>query len=178
MTKRTQIIIGVVFLLFGLAAMLATIFKINIWALGWGIGLILLGILILLRPRLTTPGSHAKFRFITDVKRSGEWQATNEEIWTFVSDSKFDLTSADLPTGETKLRFIAFVSDTTLIIPEDVGVSISLTSFYNEIRFLGDRDEAFVTPISKSSEGYELAERKILLETVCFVSEVKVKRAS
>ena len=160
MTKRTQIIIGVVILLFGLAAMLATIFNINIWALCWGIGLILLGVLILMRPRLTTPGSHAKFRFIT-----------------FVSDSKFDLTSADLPTGETKLRFVAFVSDTTLIIPEDVGVSISLTSFYNEIRFLGDRDEAFVTPISKTSEGYELAERKILLENVCFFSEVKVKRA-
>jgi len=178
MTKRGQIILGVVILLLGFVALLATVFNINIWALCWGIGLILLGVLILLRPRLTTPGSRAKFRFITDVKRSGEWQATNEEIWTFVSDTKFDLTSADLPTGETKLRFVAFVSDTTLIIPEDIGVSITMTSFYNEIRFLGDRDEAFVTPITQSSEGYELAERKILLETVCFVSEVKVKRAS
>jgi len=178
MTKRGQIILGVVILLLGFVALLATVFNINIWALCWGIGLILLGVLILLRPRLTTPGSRAKFRFITDVKRSGEWQATNEEIWTFVSDTKFDLTSADLPTGETKLRFVAFVSDTTLIIPEDIGVSISMTSFYNEIRFLGDREEAFVTPITQSSEGYELAERKILLETVCFVSEVKVKRAS
>ncbi len=178
MTKRGQIILGVVILLLGFVALLATVFNINVWALCWGIGLILLGVLILLRPRLTTPGSRAKFRFITDFKRSGEWQVTNEEIWTFVSDGKFDLTSADLPTGETKLRFVAFVSDTTLIIPEDIGVSISMTSFYNEIRFLGDRDEAFVTPITQSSEGYELAERKILLETVCFVSEVKVKRAS
>ena len=149
MTKRGQIILGVVILLLGFVALLATVFNINIWALCWGIGLILLGVLILLRPRLTTPGSRAKFRFITDVKRSGEWQATNEEIWTFVSDTKFDLTSADLPTGETKLRFVAFVSDTTLIIPEDIGVSISMTSFYNEIRFLGDREEAFVTPITQ-----------------------------
>jgi len=178
MTKRGQIIVGVAILLLGLVALLATAFKINVWALCWGIGLILIGVLILLRPRLTTPGSRARIMFIADIKRSGEWQVTNEEIWTFVSDGKFNLTSADFPTGETKIRIVAFVSDSTLIIPEDVGVSISMTSFYNEVRFLGDRDEAFVTPITLSSEGYELAERKILLETVCFVSEVKVKRAS
>ena len=178
MKNRSQIIIGAVILVFGLAALLATIFKINIWALCWGIGLILLGVLILLRPRLITPGSQTRFRFLADINRSGDWQVRSEEIWTFVSDGKFDLTSADLPTGETKLRFIAFVSDTTLIIPEDVGVSISLTSFYSEIKFLGDRDDAVISPIKKSSEGYELAERKILLETICFVSEVKVKRAS
>jgi predicted membrane protein len=177
MKNRTQIIIGAVILVFGLAALLATIFKIDFWALCWGIGLILLGVLILLRPRQITPGSQARFRFIADIKRSGDWQARSEEIWTFVSDGKLDFTSADLPPGETKLRFIAFVSETTLIIPEDVGVSISLNSFYSEMRFLGERDDAVFTPIITSSEGYELAERKILLETFCFVSEVRVKRA-
>lgn len=177
MTKRTQIVIGVVILLFGLAALLATVFNINIWALCWGIGLILLGILILLRPRLAAPGSQARFRFIADFKRTGDWQVRNEEMWTFVSDGTFDLTTAELPTGETKIRIVAFVSDTDLIVPEDVGISVSLSSFFSEVRFLEDRDEAFVTPIIKSSEGYDLAERKIVLETVCFVSEVKVKRA-
>jgi lia operon protein LiaF len=178
MTKRTQIIIGVLILLGGLAALLATVFNINIWSLCWGIGLILLGVLILLRPRLTTPGSQARFRFLVDFKRSGDWQVRNEEMWTFVSDGKFDLTSAQIPEGETKIRIVAFVSDTTLIVPEDVGVSISLTSFYNEVRFLDDLDDSFVTPIIQSSEGYDLANRKILLETVCFVSEAKVKRAT
>lgn len=178
MTKRTQIIVGVVILLFGLAALLATVFKINIWALCWGIGLILLGVLILLRPRLATPGSQAKFRFIANINRSGDWQVRNEEMWTFVSDGKFDFTSADLPAGETKIRIVAFVNDSVLIIPEDVGISISLTSFYNEVKFLSDREDSFVTPILQTSEGYDLAERKILLETICFVSEVKVKRTS
>ena len=178
MTKRTQIIIGVVILLFGLAALLATIFNINIWALCWGVGLILLGILILLRPRLSTPGSQAKFRFIADFSRKGEWQVCDEELWTFVSDGKFDLTSAQIPNGETKIRIVAFVSDSVLIVPEDVGISISLTSFYNEVRFLDDSADSFVTPITLSSEGYELADRKILLETVCFFSEVKVRRAA
>ena len=178
MTKRTQIIVGVAILLFGLAALLATVYKINIWALCWGIGLILLGVMILMRPRLTTPGSRAKFWFIADFNRSGDWQVQNEEIWTFVSDGKFDLTSANLPAGETKIRIVAFVSDSVLIVPEDVGISISLTSFYNEVRFLGDRVDSFVAPLTQASDGYDLAERKILLETVCYFSEVKIRRAS
>ena len=178
MTKRTQIVIGVLILLFGLAALLATVFNINIWTLCWGIGLILLGILILFRPRLVAPGSQAKFRFIADINRTGAWQVHNEEIWTFVSDSTFDLTTAELPAGETKIRIVAFVTDTVLIVPEDIGISISLTSFFSEVRFFEDQDEAFVTPILKSSEGYDLADRKIILETACFVSEVKIKRAT
>jgi lia operon protein LiaF len=177
MTKRTQIIIGVAILLFGLAALLATTFNIDIWALCWGIGLILLGILILLRPRFSTPGSQARFRFIADFSRTGDWQVQEEELWTFVSDGKFDLTSAQISAGETKIRIVAFVSDTILIVPDGVGVSISLTSFYNEVKFLEDREDSFVTPLILASEDYELAERKILLETVCFFSEVKVRRA-
>ena len=71
--------------------------------------------------------------------------------------------------------FVGFVSDIVLILPEDVGISVALTSFYSELKFLGTRDETFVSPLEQSSEGYDLAERKIKLETVCFVSDIKVK---
>ena len=175
MSKRAQIILGGAILAFGLVALLATVFEVDVWALCWGIGLILLGMLILLRPRLTAPGSKAKLRFVADINRSGDWTVSNEEIWTFVADAKYDLTSADLPPGETTIRFVGFVSDIVLILPKDVGISVSLTSFYNQLRFLGTRDEAFVSPIEQSSDGYDLAERKIKLETVCFVSDIKVR---
>jgi len=180
MNKNTQIIVGAVILLAGLFALLAVTFNLNInlWGVCWGVGLILLGVLILMRPRIVSPGSQARLSFIADVNRSGDWQVTNEERLSFVGDYKLDLTSAQLPLGETKLRVVSFVGELVLIVPADLGVAVSSTAFYSQLRLLGKSEDAFVTPLMRSTAGYEQAERKLLVETVCFVSEVKVRSAS
>jgi predicted membrane protein len=180
MNKNTQIIIGAVILLAGLFALLAVAFNLNInlWGVCWGIGLILLGVLILMRPRVIATGSQAKLSFIADINRSGEWLVSNEERLSFVGDYKLDLTTAQIPLGETKLRVVSFVGEIVLIVPADLGVAVSLTSFYSQLRMKGKSEDAFFTPLMRSSDGYEQAERKLLVETVCFVSEVKVRSNS
>ncbi len=174
MSNRGQTILGGAVILLGLIFLLAEVFAINIWAICFPIGLISIGLWVLFRPQLMPSGSDFKIIPIGNIHRSGEWQVADEEILTFVGEMKLDLTMAEIPTGETKIRVIGFVNEIDLLAPESVGVSVSSTAFLNQVRLWGKKHETFVIPINQTSDGYDFAEKKIRLEIISFVAELKV----
>jgi len=174
MNHRLNIFIGAGIILIGFISLVNAIFHINLWDFFWPIVLIGLGTLLLLRPQMVTPGTNVRFIPLGDIHRSGTWQVTPEEIWTFVGDIDLDLTKAEIPPGETKIRIVGFVGDIDVLVPQGIGFNISGWAFVTDGKAFGQRVESFFSPIQMTSPNYEAAERKVCLETSYFVFNPKV----
>ena len=176
MRNQGQLFFGGLLIFLGVIFLLGTIFRINVWAFCWPIGLILLGGWILLRPQMVAPGTPVHVTLLGSIRREGSWRVANEEFWLLVGDAKFDMTQANIPTGETTLRLFGFVGDVALTVPAGVGVAVSSTAFVTDLKIFGRQEENFVMPYSFTSDDYATAERKLRLEVTHFVASVKVKR--
>jgi len=177
MRNRGQVFIGIVIIVIGLMSLIGSLFDVDVGAFCWPIGLIVLGVWLLLRPQLVSSDTAVQAKLVGDVRRHGAWQVADEEIWIGVGDVRLDMTSADVPAGETRLRIFSFVGDVVLLVPEGVGVSVSSLAFVTDARVLGQRRESFFSSFHLTSDDYETAERKVRLETTSFVTSLRVKRA-
>ncbi len=169
---------GGLLILIGVMILAGSLFNVNIWNYFWPVLLILLGLWVLVRPRWVGPSGQANFLFFSNLRRKGDWQVKNEEIWSFLGDVYLDMTTAQIPAGETVYRVYGFIGDVNLIVPAGVGVNISSAAFINESRLFGRKHSTIVLPIDVASEGYEAAERKVRLDVAFFISDVKVKTSS
>ena len=176
MKKKTQMVLGAVLIGLGILFLLSRIFNIDFGVICWPSILILIGVFIIVRPRIAPEGSDVRMLFIGDLNRSGEWDVSDQEIWSFVGDVDLDFTQANIPDDEVAYRLTSFVGDVDILVPADIGISISATGFVNEGRVEGKKRGGFLTPIKFTSENYEDATKKIHFEMVSFVSELKVVR--
>lgn len=174
MRHRSQLILGGFLLFFGLIFLLANLLDLDIWMLCWPVVLILVGVWLLFRPNIVLGGVPLRIRVLGNVKRYGEWQVRDEEIWMFVGDVRLDLTRAQIPPGETRIRVVGFVGDVDLLAPRDVGVGVVSSAFLTDANLWGQKEDAFLTTVNRVSLGFESAERKVWLDTLFFVGDLDV----
>lgn len=177
MRNQGQFSLGIVIVILGVVLLAANLLNIDLGILCWPMAFILLGLFFIFRPRMIEPGTAVTQKFLGEVERSGAWTVVDEEFWYFIADADFDMTSAEIPYGETRIRALGFVSDIDIRVPKDVGVLISSTSFVSEVDMLGNKEESFLGPIHLETPNYKQAERKIRLETTSFVSDIKVRQS-
>lgn len=150
-----------------------TLFNISVFRLLWPLGLIVLGVWLLL-PKHRYEAETAVNGFISEIKRSGEWDVTDTSISSFISDVKLDLTLANLPKGETVFYFNGFIGDISIRIPEDMGVQVTTSAFICDTKVLGEKQAGFLSPVTLQTADYKLAERCLRIEASHFISDVKV----
>ena len=177
MRNQGQVIFGILIILIGLMFLLGNVFDVDVGALCFPTALILLGLWLLLRPRLVGPDTRLRFRVFGPLRRGGAWQVADEEILLLLGDVKLDMTQAEIPSGETRIRVFGFIGDVRLVVPEGVGVSLSSMAFVTDARMLGQKRDGLLLPVHLTSDDYETAERKVHLETMFFVGDIRVKRA-
>ena len=175
MRNSGVLIFGGFLVLIGVMILAGAIFDVNMWSFFWPVMLILVGFWILVRPRWVSPKGPVEFLFFNNLRRKGAWQVKNEEIWSFLGDVYLDLTSAEIPAGETVFRIYGFIGDVDLVVPQGVGVSVSSAAFINEVKVLGRKQSSILLPVDLASEDYETVERKIRLDVAFFISDVKIK---
>ncbi len=171
-----QLIFGFLILFVGSLLLLGNVFDVNLGAICWPSVLILIGIWMLARPRMTAPGAGLKILPIGDIRRSGDWQLADEDILTFIGDVRLDMSTAKIPEGETRLGVYGFIGEIAVTLPEQVGVSVSSMGFVSTTRLWTGKRESFLVPINQVSEGYAEAQSKVRIETYCFIAELKVER--
>lgn len=176
MRNQGQFYLGIVIVLIGVVLLIGNIFNIDLGILCWPTAFILLGVFLIFRPRMVEPGTEMTQKFLGEVKRSGSWQVVDEEFWYFVGDVELDMIHADIPNGVTKIRMIGFVGDIDLYVPGDVGVAVDSTAFVSEVSLPDAKEENFLTPVHMHTDNYKLAEKKILLQTTCFVGDIKIRQ--
>jgi predicted membrane protein len=170
-------IVGLAIIGLGVVFLAGTVFRVNVWAFCWPLGLIGVGIWLLVRPSMVGPGTRVEQKVLGDVRRTGAWDVAQEEIWLGVGDVRLDMTEATVPTGETQIRVYGFVGDVDLIVPEGVGVSVSSWAVLTDGKVFGKKEQSFVVPLQATSDDYETAQRQVRLEAYFLVNELTVRRA-
>lgn len=176
MNIRFELLVGSILLLLGLAWLGGNVLGIDIWSLCWPVALILVGLWLLVRPRMIKDGGRAQVLLFGDVRRKGSWNFTNEEIWMGIGDVDLDMSSASIPQGESILRVISFISDIDLLVPQGTGVSLTSYAFLTSYKFLERKRDSFVLPVEVESEGYAAAGQKIRVEAFGFINDIKIKQ--
>lgn len=173
MQNRGALIFGGLLILFGLLALLETIFHVDIGAFFWPLLLIGIGLLLILRPRLASPDSEVFFRLFGGVRRSGAWQVQNEEVWMLIGDVRLDLTQAELPPGESLFHAYGFIGDIDLKIPADTALRIHSNAFLTTAKWFGSKQDQFISPAVYTSPDYDQAEAKLKIVTYFFIADIK-----
>lgn len=177
MQNRSVIIFGSILILIGLVSLVGAILNIRFGMIFWPMVLILIGVWIIVRPRILPEGMGFIFRLLGDVRRRGEWSLDNEEIWSFIGDIRLDMTEAMLPTGEVRIRVLSFIGDVSLIVPEGLGIAVSQMSFITDTRLYDEVGRSgFLMPVDWASEGYSSAEKRLHLEMVSFIGKLRIRR--
>jgi lia operon protein LiaF len=176
MPIRFELLVGSVLLILGVVWLGGNILGVDLWSLCWPAGLILLGAWLLLRPRLVKDGGRSQILLFGDVRRTGVWDFTNEEIWMGIGDVDLDLTRANIPIGESILRVFSFISDIDLLVPEGTAVSLTSYAFISDSKFLDRKRDSFVLPVEVESEGYLAAGQKVRVEAFGFINDIKIKQ--
>ena len=176
MRHQGQFYLGITIVAAGVLLLLANIFNINLGILCWPTAFILLGVFLILRPKMVQPGTEMTQKFLGEVERSGSWQVVDEEFWYFVGDLELDMTKADIPDGVTNLRAFGFVGDIDLLVPADVGVQLTSTALVSDVSLPESHEETILSPVTLQTSNYKLADRKINLKTTFFVGDVKIRQ--
>ncbi|MBN1138214.1 MAG: hypothetical protein JXM73_16615 [Anaerolineae bacterium] len=176
MYNRGYIFIGGTLIALGLLVLISSWIGVDFCALLLPLLLIAAGVYIILRPRFAPPGTAMHVHLLGDVRRAGAWTALDEELWVLIGDATFDLTQATLPPGETVIRFLGFVGDLKLIVPEGVPVAVSSTAFLTTSKVLGVKKDTFLEPFETATEGYDAAESRLRFESWHFVTTIRLRR--
>jgi len=178
MQNRGQVLVGAFLVLLGVGFLLATVLKINFWAICFPASLILMGVLLLLRPKMFGTTSSNNWYLFGDVKRSGAWTVTDEEFWLLFGNTKLDFTQAQLPAGETTIRMNGFIGDVDVTVSPDVGVLVSASGFIVDVRTPTDKIDRFLSLATVASPNYATAERKLHVNTTFLIGDIDVLQHS
>lgn len=174
MQNRSQVLIGGFMLLLGTGLLLANVLKVSLWTFCFPLGLILLGVLLLVRPRVFDTSQASSWYLFGEVKRGSGWTPADEEFWLFFGDTKLDLTQAQLPAGETHIRINGLIGDVDVIVPADVGVAVFASGVIVDLRTPTDKLDKFLSPAESVSLNYATAERQLHLSTAFVIGDIDV----
>jgi len=173
--KRWRIILGIVLISLGIIALIDALFEVDLWRFIGPLLLVALGLLLVLRPRMVGSNVHVKMPILGDIRKSGVWEATQHEFWWLVGSNRLDFTNAVFPEGDSTIKIFGFVADVLIIHPEDVGVHIASTAFVSELKSRKGKQEQIFNTLEYQTENYENVEKRVDIQTVSFVAEVRIK---
>jgi lia operon protein LiaF len=174
--KRWQIITGLILVLLGVLSLVGQVFPdLRIGRFLGPLILIGLGVYLILRPRIAGRDVHVHVPVLGDISNVGSWEVTRHEYWWFVGSNRLDFTEALFPQGEAVVRIFGFVNDIKIILPDDVGLWVEGTSFITNLNGLEGKQEKFLSPLDEQSSNYSTAEKRVRVQSVGFVSEIKVR---
>jgi predicted membrane protein len=173
--RQPLVVIGVLIILASLALLIGNLLDVDVGVLCLPSLLILAGIWLLARPHLVSPDTAMRFRVFGPIRRVGSWTVADEEIYFLLGDVKLDLVNAEIPPGESVIRVYYLLGDIKMWVPEGVGVSISSMAVITEARLFGEKREGFFSHVELASEEYETFERRVRLEVVCFIADIRAR---
>ncbi|MHB1120890.1 MAG: cell wall-active antibiotics response protein LiaF [Bellilinea sp.] len=173
MWSRGIMVIGIFLIVMGILALISNLTGINFSSFCFPTSLILLGVLVLLRPRMVKEGTRVDFMLLGEYKRSGLWAVEPAEIWSGIGEVKLDFTQAEIPTGETTIRIYHFVGDVVLRPGAAMGLMLSANGMLNTVKWMGARQDNFLNALQLSTPNYDQAERKVKVDVTNFVGDIK-----
>lgn len=173
--KKWQIVLGIGLIVMGLFALVEALFNLNLGRFVGPLILIGIGLLLILRPRRAKTGVQVQMPILGDIRKTGNWEVTQHEIWSLIGDNHFDFRTATFPADEGVIKLIGFINEVEIILPDDVGLQIDMDAFVSELKLSEGKQERFLSRLSYQSPNFSEKEKRVIVQTLGFVSEMKVK---
>ena len=176
MREKNQVTLGIAVAVLGVVLLLGSLLGIRLWRFIWPLALVGLGLYFVLRPRLVDDGSGIFFRLLGDIRRKGDWQVKDEEIWVIIGDTRLDLRQAAIPVGETRIRIYGLVGDVDIRLPRDVALNVSSFGAVTDAKVLGHKEQSFFAPYRYTSPDYDTTERRLHVQTGHLVMDLDIEQ--
>lgn len=174
MRSRGFMFFGILLILFGLLALVSNLTGIELGNFCFPVGLILIGLWVLARPKMVKDGSAVEFNLLGEFKRSGGWTVKPVEIWSGVGEVKLDFSQAEVPAGETRLHIYSLVGDIVLRPGTNIGLQLTVNGMVNSIKWMGAKQDNFLSSVQLADAEFAQAERKLLVEVTALIGDIKV----
>jgi len=178
MRSRGVMIIGIFLVVMGLLALISNLLRIDFSAVCFPTILILMGVLVLLRPRMVKEGTDVNFILIGEYKRSGLWKVGTSEIWSGIGEVKLDFSQADVPPGETFIHIYHLIGDVSLRTSDQVGLSLTANGLINTVKWWGAKQDNFLNEVQLATPNYDQAERRVKVEVTTLIGDIKAHPAN
>jgi predicted membrane protein len=172
MQNRTEAYVAVAVIFIGILLLIANVTETPIWPYLWPTTLILIGVWLVARPRVTSNLGSQTWRILDGVHRTGRWQVTNENVWSLIGDSTIDLRDADIPPGETRIHVRGIVGDVNVRVPPDAGVRVTAEAFVIDANDFGYNQDYILTPYETQTPNYDEVERRVHIDLQFFVVDL------
>lgn len=174
MRSRGVMLIGIFLILMGVLALISNLTGVNFSRMCFPTVLILLGVLVLFRPRMVKEDTRVDFTLLGEYKRDGAWLVENTEIWSGIGEVKLDFTQSVIPAGETRIHIYHFLGDVVLRPGASMGLSLAASGLLNTVKWMGAKQDNFLNAVQLSTANFSQAERKVIVEVTTFVGDIKV----
>ncbi|MBI3160027.1 MAG: hypothetical protein HYZ26_10560 [Chloroflexi bacterium] len=170
MQKNGQLAIALALIVIGALFLMANLMNFDVGRIFWPTVLVMAGLVLILRP-VSLEKTFKPF----GLERFGAWEPGDAEYAMFVGEIDLDFGQATLKDGVTKLGVKAFVADTELRIPAEIGVRLMTSAFVTDSNINGDKMDHIFSGVSHKSENYDAAPKKLDVDLTGFVVSLKLR---
>lgn len=98
----------------------------------------------------------------------------NIEVSAFIGDNEIKLHGGRLSPGLNRLVISGFIGDVRVLVPPDMPVLCTSSSFIGDVELLGKRSSGLGNTIESRSGNYDTAEAKLFIAVNHFIGDVRV----
>lgn len=172
MDKRGQQLIAMSLIGLGIILLIANFLRIDPGDVIWPLVMVVLGILLVTRPRLFTLPEDAHYTFAGLLRLDDNWPVKDRELRMFAGEVLIDLAKAEFPEGETQLAVRFFAGSIDVRLPSGIGLMVTGNAFVIDSDINGEKRDHFFNSLRYVSPGYEEAERQVRLDISCFACDL------
>lgn len=103
------------------------------------------------------------------------WILRDMSIWNVLGELELDLTYAIVEQQETTIVLQGVMADIDLIVPEDIGISVSSSVLFGQTGIGEEKQAGLLNRIDWQSPNYWSADRKVKLVISYIVADVDIK---
>ncbi|MCZ8522852.1 MULTISPECIES: cell wall-active antibiotics response protein LiaF [Paenibacillus] len=103
------------------------------------------------------------------------WILRNMSIWNVLGELQMDLSYAITEQKETTIVLQGVIADIDLIVPEDMGVSVTASVLFGQTSVGYDKEAGVLNKMVWQSPNYWTAERQLRLEISYIVADIDIK---
>ncbi|MDO3681082.1 cell wall-active antibiotics response protein LiaF [Paenibacillus ehimensis] len=120
---------------------------------------------------------HYRKQSVIDSIRWGRepWVLRNMSIWNVLGELQMDLTYAIHEQKETTIILQGVIADIDLIVPEDVGLSVTASVLFGQTSIGYDKEAGVLNKMVWQSPNYWTADRQVKLEISYIVADIDIK---
>ncbi|WP_426451516.1 cell wall-active antibiotics response protein LiaF [Paenibacillus sp. S-38] len=103
------------------------------------------------------------------------WILRNMSIWNVLGELQMDLSYAITEQKETTIVLQGVIADIDLIVPEDMGVTVTASVLFGQTSVGYDKEAGVLNKMVWQSPNYWTAERQLKLEISYIVADIDIK---